>query len=119
MSTRTYRFKIFSDDYFRVINQTGVRQRIGLCGVDYHGCWDINLSPDGILYYSASDESGTARHTRLIAYDYQTDTAKLCVKAEDVVLPRPRQLPVTKFHESLSFSSAAIDCGLSCSPVGG
>ena len=103
MSNRTYRFRIFSDDYFRVINQTGVRQRIGLCGVDYHGCWDVNLSPDGTLYYAASDESGRARHTRLIAYDYRTDTAKLCLKAEDVVLPRPRQLPVTKFHESISF----------------
>jgi len=103
MGHRTYRFRIFSDDYFRVINQSGVRQRIGLCGVDYHGCWDVNLSPDGILYYAASDESGTARHTRLIAYDYQTDTAKLCLKVEEVVLPRPRQLPVTKFHESISF----------------
>ncbi len=32
---RKTRFKIFSDDYFRVINQAGVRQRIGLCGLDY------------------------------------------------------------------------------------
>ena len=103
MSKRTFRFRIFSEDYFRVINQAGVRQRIGLCGVDYRGCWDTALSPDGILYYAASDESGRARHTRLIAYDYRPDTAKICVKAEDVVLPQPRQLPVTKFHESISF----------------
>ena len=74
-SSRKIKFKIFSDDYFRVINQTGVRQRIGLCGLDYPGCWDTNLSPDGILYYAACDESGRARHTRLISYDYQTDTA--------------------------------------------
>lgn len=103
MGSRTHRFKLFSDDSFRVINQTGVRQRIGLCGVDYFGCWDINLSPDGILYYAPSDETGHARHTRLISYDYQTDTAKICFKAEDVVLPRPRQLPVTKLHESITF----------------
>ena len=103
MNDRTHRFKMFSADYFRVINQTGVRQRIGLGGVDYFGCWDINLSPDGILYYAASDESGRARHTRLLSYDYQTDTAKICLRAEDVVLPKTRQLPVTKFHESICF----------------
>jgi len=103
MGARTYKFKMFSDDYFRVINQTGVRQRIALCGLDYPGCWDTKLSPDGILYYAASDESGRARHTRLISYDYQTDTAKICVKAEEVTLPKARQLPVTKFHESLTF----------------
>jgi hypothetical protein len=103
MSNRTHLFKMFSDDYFRVINQTGLRHRIGLCGLDYLGCWDMVLSPDGILYYSAADESGRARHTRLISYDYQTDTAKICINAEDVVLPTPRQLPVTKFHESISF----------------
>ena len=103
MSDKIHRFKMFSDDYFRVINQTGVRQRIGLGGVDYFGCWDTNLSPDGILYYSASDESGGGRHTRLITYDYQTDTAKVCLKAEDITLPKRRQLPVTKFHESITF----------------
>lgn len=74
-SSKKIKFKIFSDDYFRVINQAGVRQRIGLCGLDYPGCWDTNLSPDGILYYAACDESGRARHARLISYDYQTDTA--------------------------------------------
>lgn len=103
MANRTYRFRIFSDDYFRMINPAGVRQRINSCGLDYRGCWDVALSPDGLLYYAPSDESGRAKHTRLIAYDYQTDTAKICIKAEDVVLPRPRQLPVTKFHESLNF----------------
>jgi len=103
MEARTRRFKIFSDESFRVINQAGVRQRIGLCGLDYFGCWDIGLSPDGILYYAPSDETGHALHTRLVAYDYQADTAKICIKAEEVVLPKPRQLPVTKFHESITF----------------
>lgn len=103
MSDRTYKFKMFSEEYFRLMNQAGVRQRIGLCDLDYPGCWDINLSPDGILYYAASDESGRARHTRLIAYDYQTDSAKICIKVEEVTLPTARQLPVTKFHESISF----------------
>ena len=49
---RTSKFKIFSDDYFRTINQTGVRQRIGLCGIDYISCWDTRLSPEGVLYYA-------------------------------------------------------------------
>jgi sugar lactone lactonase YvrE len=97
-----YKFKMFSDDYFRLMNQAGVRQRIDLCDVGYNGCWDTRLSPDGILYYAPSDASGRGLHTRLVAYDYQTDKAEICFKAEDVVLPNPRQLPVTKLHESLS-----------------
>ena len=100
---RKSKFKIFSDDYFRVINQAGVRQREGLCGLDYANSWDSNLSPDGILYYAACDESGRGRHARLVAYDYQTDTAKICVRAEDVALPKARQLPATKLHESITF----------------
>ena len=35
MGKRTHKFDMFSDDYFRVINRIGVRQRIGLCGIDY------------------------------------------------------------------------------------
>lgn len=103
MSQRTCRFKLFSDESFTVINQTGLRQRVKLCELDYGGCWDMNLSPDGILYYAASDEGGRGSHTRLVAYDYAKDTARICVKAEELALPTPRQLPVTKFHESLCF----------------
>ena len=100
---RKTKFKMFSDDYFRIINQAGVRPRVGLCGLDYAGCWDMNVSPDGIVYHAVCDETGRGRHTRLIAYDYQTDTAKICVKAEEVALSKSRQLPVTKFHESICF----------------
>ena len=100
---RKTKFKMFSDDYFRLINQAGVRQRVGLCGLDYANCWDLNVSPDGIVYYAACDETGRARHARLIAYDYKTDTAKICVKAEEVTLSKLRQLPATKFHESICF----------------
>lgn len=98
-----YAFSMFSDDYFRLINQTGVRQRVDLCDLGYHGCWDMRVSPDGILYYAPSDASGRGAHTRLVAYDYRTDTAKVCFKAEDVVLPHSNHLPATKLHESLTF----------------
>ena len=67
MSARTVKFKMFSDEYFRVINQAGVRERIGLCGLEYSNCWDTNLSPDGILYYAPCDETGRGRHVRLVA----------------------------------------------------
>ena len=98
-----YKFEMFSDEYFRVINQAGMRQHIDLCGLGYHGCWDVKLSSDGILYYAPSDASGRGKHTRLVAYDYQADTAKICFKAEEVALPNPRQMPITKLHESLTF----------------
>ncbi len=100
---RTHLFNQFSDDYFRTINQAGMRQRIGLCGLSYSGTWDTKLNPaDGVLYYAPSDASGRGSHTRLVAYDYATDTAKICFKAEEVALPSPRQFPITKLHESLT-----------------
>jgi len=102
---RTHKFAMFSDEYFRSINQAGVRQRIGLCDLDYPACWDTKLSPDGILYYAPADASGRAHHTRLVAYDYHTDSAWTCFKSELVTLPNPRQFPVTKLHESISFLS--------------
>lgn len=97
-----YRFAMFSDDYFRTINPTGVRQLIDPCGLGYQCCWDTKLGPDGTLYFAPSDASGNGRHTRLVSYDYQADTARICFKAEDVILPNPRQLPATKLHESLT-----------------
>ncbi|MBR6748056.1 MAG: hypothetical protein IKM07_03880 [Clostridia bacterium] len=102
MSERSYLFKLFSDDYFRLINQTGVRQRVGLCGITHGGCWDNLLAPDGTYYFSPSDESGTGKHTRLVAYDYDTDSAKICVYPERVTVSRVREQPMTKFHESLT-----------------
>lgn len=100
---RKHRFSMFSEDYFRTINQTGVRQRIGLAGLTYGGCWDTRLNPaDGVLYYAPSAATGRGEHTRLVAYDYDSDTAKICFKAEELVLPTPRQFPVTKLHESLT-----------------
>ena len=98
-----YQFAMFSDEYFRLMNQAGVRQRLDLCGLGYLSCWDTKLSPEGILYYAASDASGRGLHTRLVAYDYQTDSAKICFKAEEVVPANPRQFPMTKLHESLTF----------------
>ena len=98
-----HRFSMFSEDYFRTINQTGVRQRIGLAGLAYSGCWDTRINPsDGVLYYAPSSATGHAEHTRLVAYDYDSDSAKICFKAEDLVLPTRRQFPVTKLHESLT-----------------
>lgn len=102
MHNRTYLFKQFSDEYFRLINQTGVRQHVGLCGVKHGGCWDNLLAPDGTYYYSPCDESGTGQNTRLIAYDYETDSAKICVYPEKVTVSRIREQPMTKFHESLT-----------------
>jgi hypothetical protein len=101
---RTHLFSAFSEDYFRTISPAGLRQRIGLCGLNYPGCWDTKLNPaDGILYYAPSEASGRATHTRLVAYDYDSDSARICFKSEEIVLPMPRQMPVTKLHESLTF----------------
>ncbi len=103
MHKRPYQFKMFSDESLRTINQTGVRTIINSEYPTYTDCWDSNIAPDGTLYFAPADETGNGRHTRLLAYDYTTNTIKTCFKAEDYILPTKRQFPICKLHESITF----------------
>ena len=88
----------------RLIPQEGVRIRVNAGGTGYPSCWDMNVSPyDGDLYYAPCDETGRGAHTRLVRYNWESDSARVVVKAEELVLPRERHMPHSKFHESITF----------------
>ena len=102
---RTSYFGRFDDpEKFRLIPQAGIRVRIDPAETHYPSCWDMNFSPyTGKLYFAPCDETGKGLHTRLVEYDWDTDTAQIVVKAERLVLPRERHMPHSKFHESITF----------------
>ena len=102
---RTSYFGRFEDpEKFRLIPQKGIRIRIDPGDTHYPSCWDMNYSPyDGKLYFAACDESGKGYHTRMICYDWEKDESKVVIKAEQLVLPRERHMPHSKFHESITF----------------
>jgi len=98
-------FERFSDDYFRVINQAGVRMaRPAAAGNEnYNCCWDAALSPEGDLYFALSSEQGRSEHAKLVRYDYPSNEIVECYYVGDIVLPNARQLPHSKLHTSINF----------------
>lgn len=102
---RTSYFGRYEDkEKWRLINQTGLRFVVDPAGTGYSSCWDMNVSPyDGILYAALCHEVGEGDQTRVIAYDFDQDKAWIAIKPEDILLPKERQLPHTKLHESISF----------------
>ncbi|MEA4824015.1 MAG: hypothetical protein VB111_07875 [Clostridiaceae bacterium] len=100
-----YYFDQFSDDYYRVINQTGVHEaKPWMPGNEnFNCCWDGDCAPDGTFYTTLSSESGKCDHAKLVRYDRDTNKLVLCFYAGDLVLPQERQLPHSKLHTSINF----------------
>ncbi len=102
---KKYVFERFSDDSFRLINQTGVRQAYPPeTGYENYNCnWDGALSPDGVFYFTDSSEGGKCDHARLMRYDRAENKFVECFYAADLVMPRERELPHSKLHTSIDF----------------
>lgn len=102
---KNYLFERFTDDYYRLINQTGVQQALPQeRGNENHNtCWDGALSPDGTCYFTLSSEAGRSDHAKLVRYDREQNKIVECYYAGDVILPNPRQLPHSKLHTSINF----------------
>ncbi len=100
-----YVFERFSDDYYRVINQHGVKQaRPKQEGNEnFNTCWDGAISPEGVPYFTLSSEAGKADHAKLVRYDFDKNEIEECFYAGDLVLPKDRQLPHSKLHTSINF----------------
>ena len=100
-----YLFQPFSDDYYRLINQKGVRQAFPKDegNEDYNTCWDGAVSPDGTFYFSLSSEGGNSMHAKLNRYDREKNEIVDCFNAGDLILPNPRNLPASKLHTSINF----------------
>jgi hypothetical protein len=100
-----YLFEPFSDDYYRLMNQTGVKHAFPRAegNEDYNSCWDGDIGPDGTFYFPLSSEAGKSGHTKLVRYDPDSNAIVDCFRAGDLVLPHPRHLPASKLHTSINF----------------
>ena len=91
----------------RLINQAGVRfhVRTDMDGLEegYSSCWDMNCSPYSGRMYLAPTFEKPGHHTRLIEYNHDTDSYRLCWKAEDSLLPYEKQMAHSKLHTSINF----------------
>lgn len=102
---KRYVFPRFSEESFRLINQSGVRHaHTPEQGYENYNCnWDGAVSPDGQFYFSESSEGGKCDHARLMRYDYDENRFVECYYARDLVIPQIRQLPHSKLHTSINF----------------
>ncbi|MBE6929381.1 MAG: lactonase family protein [Ruminococcaceae bacterium] len=101
--TTSYFGRFDNPEKFRLIPQRGVRVHLDPAGTGYPHCWDMNISKaTGKLYFAPCDESGRGLHTRMVEYDWDTDSAKIAVKIERLTLPRERHMPHSKLHESIT-----------------
>lgn len=101
---KNYVFERFSDDWRRLINQNGVKQKmIAKEGNEnLNASWDGMVAPDGAFYYPLSSECGMCGTTKLARYDFANNEVQVCVDGEKVLLPVERQIPHSKFHTSLN-----------------
>jgi len=99
-----YVFELFSDDYKRLINQTGVRTKMAPLngGEETNVCWDGIVAPDGMFYFPISSETGVGMGSKLAKFDYENHKVDVCFAGDDVFLPNDRKMPHTKFHTSLN-----------------
>lgn len=107
MKGNSFLGRLDDPEKMRLISQTGLRTRMrtDMDGLEegYNSCWDMNTSPyDGTMYFAPTYEQ-PGHHTRLIAYDFASDTFKTCFRAEDLLLPHPQHMPHSKLHTSINF----------------
>ncbi|MGI6336066.1 MAG: hypothetical protein ACOXZM_03285 [Eubacteriales bacterium] len=109
----SYVFPLFSEESFRLINQTGVRQAHPKAeGYENYNCnWDGALAPDGTFYFTLSSEAGRCDHARLVRYDYDRNEIIECFYAADILAPKDRQLPHSKLHTSINFIPRGAEHG--------
>ncbi|MGI6536852.1 MAG: hypothetical protein ACOX22_00530 [Caldicoprobacterales bacterium] len=102
---KNYVFERFSDDYYRLINQTGVQQALPKAegNENFNTCWDGALGPDGVFYFTLSSEAGRSDHAKLVRYNREQNKIEDCFYAGDLILPNPRNLPASKLHTSINF----------------
>lgn len=107
MKRTSFLGRLDDPEKMRLIHQAGVRtrMRLDMDGLEegYNSCWDMTASPyNGMMYFAPTFEQ-PGHHTRLISYNFETDTFHTCFQAEDLTLPHPQHMPHSKLHTSINF----------------
>ncbi|MBE6930704.1 MAG: hypothetical protein E7463_10525 [Ruminococcaceae bacterium] len=101
-------FKRFSEESFRLINQTGVSHvHPAAEGNETFNCnWDGAVAPDGYFYFTLSSENGRCDHAKLMRWKKGMPEMEQCFYSADYVIPQERHIPHSKLHTSINFIPA-------------
>lgn len=90
-------------EFFNLIPQTGVTHLLCEEWPTHNAVWDMVISPDGRVFFSACGESYVAEYARLYEYDFKSKKLINHFNLEDKILLREECLRTSKFHTALSF----------------
>lgn len=90
-------------EFFKLIPQTGVTHLF--CDEDpsHNAIWDMAVSPEGRVFFSACGESYEALYARLYEYDHKNKKLIKHMELEKKILMSPHSLTTSKFHTAISF----------------
>ena len=99
-------YTVFADkprEFFNLIPQTGVTHL--LCEEDpqHNAVWDMAISPEGRVFFSACGESYLSLYARLYEYDKKEKKLIRHIELEREILMNEEGLRTSKFHTALSF----------------
>lgn len=89
--------------FFHLIPQTGVTHLHCLEDPEHNAVWDMAISPEGRVFFSACGESYLALYARLYEYDHKNKKLIRHFALEDKVIMNDTCLHTSKFHTALSF----------------
>ncbi len=90
-------------EFFNLIPQAGVTHILCEELPTHNAVWDMAISKDGRVFFSACGESYVAEYARLYEYDHKNKKLIHHFNLEDKILLRDECLRTSKFHTALSF----------------
>ena len=90
-------------EFFKLIPQRGVNHYMVEDFPTHNAIWDMNISPEGTVFFSICGESYVAEYARLYEFNPKTKTMKHHFNLEDKMILQDRTVRTSKFHTAISF----------------
>ena len=90
-------------EFFQLMPQTGVTHLFCTEDPQHNAVWDMAVSPEGRIFFSACGESYLSLYARLYEYDHANKKMIRHFALEDKVIMDKTGLRTSKFHTALSF----------------
>ena len=90
-------------EFFELIPQAGVTHIFATDDPAHNAVWDMAISPEGRVFFSACGESYLALYARLYEYDHKHKRLIKHFNLEDKINLNKHSLRTSKFHTALSF----------------
>jgi len=90
-------------EYFNLIPQSGVTHLLCEDFPTHNAVWDMAISSEGRILFSACGESYVAEYARLMEYDRANKKIIHHFNLEDKIILRDYALRTSKFHTAMSF----------------